>query len=246
MRFKDCHKRMPPCQLALLLCRHAKYPTTFTHGTCGYAHRGWAGHTISARVSFSRDECVRETANRTIASVILARLVAADARIVILLTSPDCSRSVFAESWRSNRLQGTGHSWLLAWISNSIFLQQSDHGAAIVDLDAVRGAEGILGVRAFVERDTSTHSQYIRLWERVSHPRACSGGDALIDGQRYCRPTSTATLSGYAAYFADCVFLVAHAAELASPDVIADPDRFYEQYIKSGARDYSPPAGGLS
>ena len=69
----------------------------------------------------------------------------------------ECQRLVFATAHKQDRLVREGYAWLSNWL-NMETLQDSDGKP---DIDAIRGAEGLIGVREKAVHPTVTSNTSI-------------------------------------------------------------------------------------
>ena len=137
----------------------------------------------------------------------LAHLDALHVKIVYVFAQPSVQRQMFATAHRTQLLVGDGFAWLSAWLDRGVTHRED----STPDEDAVRGAEGLLGVVPYIDLTTDTYDAYADLW-RASEPtmEGCVDGDPTT----YCDTDGdTRTMSSWGLFQADAVLLYAKAMD---------------------------------
>jgi hypothetical protein len=141
-----------------------------------------------------------------IISRVFDKLEAAGARIIWIAANPSVQRAVFSYVYRHKRMFGKGHAWITAWLSEGALVGAD----GLVDSNAVKGAEGLIGVGEGVDLspENTLIRQYSEAWGKASSVAACNGGATAE--RPYCDSDGDpSTLPGYRAFMADAVLTYA-------------------------------------
>ena len=109
-------------------------------------------------------------AGRVHAADLLVALQRAEARIVfVALSQARHARALFAASYETGRLHGKGHAWLTARLTADAL--RNDDGTT--NASALRGAEGLLGLKEQADTEGGLYQQYLATWQAVASSEAC-------------------------------------------------------------------------
>ena len=156
-------------------------------------------------------------AGRIDATALLQVLADEGVTIVYLATQPRVQSKIFQAAYTSKVLYGAGHGWLSAWLSEASLKDASGN----VNPDAVRGAEGVIGVTEAVDTTSDEFAAYSALWAKASSTEACSTPHAAM---AYCDSDGDPmTVAGYGAQGADAVLTFAKALDAVATASSRDP-----------------------
>ena len=113
---------------------------------------------------------VKDANGYTVAETLLMQLEREEARIVVVMTHPRCVRHMLAASYRTQRMYSTpgkpGVAWMIAWVSDELF---RDTVTGEVDMDAVRGANGLLAAEPVtIDTSSEVYKDYWTRWKAAS------------------------------------------------------------------------------
>ena len=89
--------------------------------------------------------------------------------VLFLYLEPRVSRSLYVASYTSGYMSGAGYAYVNGWITESIIL--NDDGS--VNLDAVKGAEGSIGLMEKVETTSALAQSYVSFNTLIVSRRHC-------------------------------------------------------------------------
>lgn len=119
------------------------------------------------------------------AKQMLVLLDSMDAKIVYVVAQPRIQSIIWSTIYDQNLLSGEGYAWLTAWPSQNAFL--AEDGSIVPN--AVRGAEGAIGIIESSGEGTELHESYMSLWRARASPAGCDG----TDPSKYCDVDGSAT-----------------------------------------------------
>ena len=156
---------------------------------------------------------------------LLARLAAASPRVIVLATQLRVQRALFAWAYDHQILSGPGYGWITFWASEEA-LHNDDGG---VNASAIKGAEGLLGLRPSALLGAPEVVQpMVDLW------RSMSSSDCA--GPAYCDSDGCpASWPEYSPTTVDAVLLYAHAMDAlyrTAPLSMGDPDALYAAMLQ--------------
>ena len=168
----------------------------------------------------------------------LSHLDALQAKIVYIFAQPRVQRQIFATAHRTRLLVGEGFAWLSAWLDKEVTHRED----GTPDEDAVRGAEGLLGVKPYIDPTTDTYDAYADLW-RASAPTMEGCVDS--DPTTFCDADGDArTMSSWGLFQADAVLLYAKAMDAIYRVSPYDPDALFAAL--KAAEPYDAISGALA
>ena len=177
------------------------------------------------------------------AKAMLQSLERLDAKIVYIVAQPQLQSLIWSTIYEENLLSGEGYAWITAWPSENAF-NHADSGA--LDANAVRGAEGAIGVLESNGEGTALYADYQARWLAAS---SMSGCDADAAPQTYCDADGSATEppAGYSMQMVESVVLLAKALDTNVRDASfrSDPDAIYAALNELGAAGYIGPSGSV-
>ena len=136
-----------------------------------------------------RDVAFREAdfaSGAVTARSLLEELESASTRVLFVAVSQlSTQRALFATSYRDGLLHGEGYAWLSSYLDEGAFVD--DDGD--LDIDAARGADGLLGLRESVDTSSVMHQAYLGEWAKRASAAACS---VAGDGARAFTTTARA------------------------------------------------------
>ena len=152
---------------------------------------------------------------------LLDRLAAALPRVIVLATQPRVQRALFAWSYDHGILSGPGFGWM-TFSKNLDDLFHNEDGS--VNTSAIRGAEGLLGLRpAALLGASGTVNPMVDLWRAHSHTNC--------HGIKYCDSDGCAgTWTESSPTTVDAVLMYAYAMDTLyknAPLSVQDPDALY-------------------
>ncbi len=128
-----------------------------------------------------------------------------DVYVLFLYLEPRVARSLYVASYTTQIMAGNGYAYVNGWITESIIL--NDDGS--VNLDAVKGAEGSIGLMEKVETTSALAQSYVNFWDSSASIQGCA---SLSDDTSYCDVDGVSnTVAGYGGLFADSILLLAYA-----------------------------------
>ena len=149
-----------------------------------------SGRTVIPMAAFPRGGAGRLARHAAAAAAALNALNAVEARVVLLAVHPHIQRAIFAESFRGGLLRGEGYAWISLWAAQGAFLAADDNEEdAVVAADAVRGAEGVIGILAGRDTTTAEFNAYMRRWVASSGPSGCTGAPLATSAPLFCDAT---------------------------------------------------------
>jgi hypothetical protein len=137
---------------------------------------------------------------------LLKKLEAMDVRIVFMACQLRLQSKIYAASYKNKILYGSGYGWLSSWIHEDALRDATGNP----DPDAVKGAQGVLGVREYVGTSTvnSVRAKFEQEWFRAASPAGCktaNAGYCDVDGKPGGAPAGNSPLS------ADSMMTFVHA-----------------------------------
>ena len=108
------------------------------------------------------------TVRDSLAGDLLRRLNDTDTRITYVITQSEIQRDLYAAIYRTKMMYGKGFAWFSGWMPEAIVLRDGE-----VDLEAARGAEGVLGWIDAKGKPTAITSTYKSTYRLHASRQAC-------------------------------------------------------------------------
>jgi len=167
--------------------------------TCSITNEG---NTTLQTVAF-RDG--NRTVRDSLAEDLLRLLDTAGTRIAYVITQSDIQRDLYAAMYRTKTMYGKGFAWFSGWMPHAIVQRDG-----VVDNDAARGAEGVLGWIDAVGKPTAATKTYKDIYRLHASRKSCDAPQRHVahipEADVFCdSDDNPTTVSGQAAVRADAV-----------------------------------------
>ena len=207
------------------------------------AHVGRAGGDASDIINAHDTEGAERTYGFSLAALLdgtlsaetlLRRLDEMGARVVYLVAQPTAQEKIYSTMHRSGVMRGAGYAWITAWVDED---SMRDIETGEVSHDAIRGAEGVIGMLESYNDDAPLHQAFRERFIAVADSDGCHAPGSYCDVDDGDR---TMASSGYSMGQAEAMLLTLKAYDAndnyRDAAFRADPEALYQAMKALGTR----------